>query len=113
MDERELSLQREAAFRGEEILNLIEDGMPSEANLRMEVTLVLPRSNDSGLRIGLRIGLQKWYVVKDIPTFIQAWRMGQKLDFQNKFIYEPSWMQFREEDEKILKQLERVCLHLG
>ena len=108
MDERELSLQRAAAFRGEEILTLIEDGMPSEANLRMEVTIVLPRINDSGLRIGLRIGLQKWYVVKDIPTFIQAWRMGIKLDFQNKFIYEPSWMQFREEDEKILKQLERM-----
>ena len=78
MDERELSLQRAAAFRGEEILTLIEDGMPSEANLRMEVTIVLPRIK------------------------------GIKLDFQNKFIYEPSWMQFREEDEKILKQLERM-----
>ena len=106
MDERELSLQREAAARGEEMLNLIEGSMPSEANLRMEVTVIAPREKDPSLRAGLRIGTHKWYVVKDIPAFLHAWHTGKTLDFQNKFVYEPSWMRFREEDLKVIRLLD-------
>lgn len=102
-DDRELALQKMAPLRGEELCQLIEGEMPAEANLRMEVTLVLPGENGTGLRIGLRIGETKWYVVRDIPRFLKAWHeQSAPLPFQSRFIYEPSWMRFSQENEEIL-----------
>ena len=42
-DDLSLELQREAPRRGEEFLTMIEGELPSEANLRMELTLIMPR----------------------------------------------------------------------
>ena len=105
----ELKLQREAPLRGEELIGLVENAMPGEANLRMEITLVPPRKNDPFLRAGLRVGDQKWYVVRDLPAFLRAWRDKTPLPFQSRFEYEPSWMRFREEDQRILSLLEKLC----
>ena len=107
-DDLSLELQREAPRRGEEFLTMIEGELPSEANLRMELTLIMPRGGESCLRAGLRIGEGKWYVVKDIPQFLRAWRNQESLPFQSRFVYEPGWMHFSEENERILTLLERV-----
>lgn len=104
----DIQLQRQAPLRGEELLTLVEGSMPGEANLRLEVTLVPPREKDAFLRVGLRIGSQKWYVVKDLPAFLQAWREGVPLSFQSRFTYEPAWMRFREEDQRVLALLSRL-----
>lgn len=103
-----LKLQREAPLRGEELSALVESDMPSEANLRLEVTLVPPREKDPYLRVGLRVGDRKWYVVKDLPVFLRAWRDGSSLSFQSRFVFEPSWMRFREEDVRVLTLLEKI-----
>ncbi|MBQ9211393.1 MAG: DEAD/DEAH box helicase [Clostridia bacterium] len=108
MDQLELELQREAPKRGEELLSLIEGELPAEENLRMEITLVLPRAGEESLRAGLRIGQGKWYVVKDIPQFLEAWREKSPLNFQSKLVYEPSWMHFSETNEAILRLLDRM-----
>ncbi len=107
-DSRDVELQRDAARRAEELCTLIEGEIPSEANLRLEVTLVLPRQGEDGLRAGLRVGDRKWYVVKDIPQFLRAWRERSTLAFQSRFVYEPSWMRFSEENEKILTRLHQL-----
>ena len=107
MDDLELALQREAPGRAEALRALIEGDLPAEANLRMEVTLVMPPAGKSGLRAGLRIGEKKWYVVKDIPELLDAWRTGAPLSFPSRFVYEPAWMRFSEENERILRLLER------
>ncbi len=103
-----LRLQREAPLRGEELSALVESAMPSEANLRLEVTLVPPREKDPCLRVGLRVGDRKWYVVKDLPAFLRAWKKGVSLPFQSRFVFEPSWMRFREEDQRLLSLLEKL-----
>ena len=104
----DIQLQRQAPLRGEELLTLVEGSMPGEANLRLEVTLVPPREKDAFLRVGLRIGSQKWYVVKDIPRFLEAWRRREALPFQSRFIYDPVWMHFSVENERILRALDRL-----
>ncbi len=107
-EDREIHLQREALSRAESLSALVEQGMPAEANIRLEVTLISPRQPGDGLRVGLRIGEKKWYVVKDIAQLLEAKRLNQPLSFQSKFIYEPSWMRFREEDLRILRVLEKM-----
>ena len=82
----DMTLQRVAPLRGEELAALVEAGMPAEANLRMEVTLVPPRPADPFLRIGLRIGDRKWFVVRDLPAFLRAWRSRTPLTFQSRLI---------------------------
>ncbi len=104
----ETELQREAPRRGEEFRALIEEEMPAEGNLRLELTLVMPREGESALRAGLRVGDRKWYVVRDIPAFLRARRERQSLPFQSKFVYEPAWMHFSAENERILAMMERM-----
>lgn len=108
MEEREMELQREAPQRAEELCAIIESELPTEPNLRMEVTAVMPEGESKELRIGLRVGEQKWYVVKDIPAFLDAWKKKETLSFQSKFVYEPAWMHFSEENEQILQTLDRL-----
>ena len=79
MEEREMELQREAPQRVEELCAIIESELPTEPNLRMEVTAVMPEGESKELRIGLRVGEQKWYVVKDIPAFLDAWKKKETL----------------------------------
>ena len=104
----DLELVREAPQRGVELSALVEKQLPLDTNLRMEVTLALPREGETGLRAGLRIGQDKVYVVRDLPAFLQAWHGGFELPFQSRFTYEPSWMRFSTEDEEILELLDRV-----
>ena len=105
----EMELQKSAPARAQEFCALIEESLPAEANLRMEVTLVMPRETDQGLRVGLRIGESKWYVVRDIPRFLTAWKQKtEALPFQSRFVYEPAWMRFSEENEEILRLLQQM-----
>ena len=107
-DDLEMELQRKAPERGNDFRLLIEEEMPAEPNLRMELTLVLPGNEEKNLRAGLRIGMQKWYVVRDIPSFLQSWRKKETLPFQSRFVYEPGWMHFSAENEKILECIDRM-----
>ena len=107
-ESRDVELQRDAAERAADLCTLIEGEIPTEANLRLEVTLVLPGEGTESLRAGLRVGERKWYVVKDIPQFLQAWRERTALSFQSKFVYEPSWMRFSDRNERILGRISRL-----
>ena len=52
-EEKDLELQRMAPQRGEELCELIENELPAEENLRLEVTFVLPGNPETLLRVGL------------------------------------------------------------
>ena len=108
LDARDSALVREAPLRGEELCALIDQDLPAEPSLRLELTLVLPRDAGEPLRAGLRVGESKWYVVRDIPAFLQAWRSGTPLPFQSRFVFEPSVMRLAEEHERILRLLSRL-----
>ena len=104
----DLKLHLQAPAHGEALAALVESSLPAEANLRLEVTLIPPRSKDPFLRVGLRIGDRKWFVVKDLPDFLHAWQENKSLPFQSRFVFEPSWMRFRDEDQRILSLLARM-----
>ena len=108
MDGREAELGLGAPERGQAFCAMIEDGLPAEANLRMELTLVLPGEKGQPLRAGLRVGEGKWYVVREIPQLLTAWKTRTALPFQSRFVYEPEWMHFPEKEERVLKLLDRV-----
>ncbi|MBR2663497.1 MAG: DEAD/DEAH box helicase [Clostridia bacterium] len=93
---------------GEELAALVEGSLPGESNLRLELTLVPPRESDPCLRFGLRVWDRRWYVVRDLPAFLRAWRKGEPYSFQSRFVFEPSWMRFREEDLAVLSFLSKL-----
>ena len=104
----DIRLAHDAPLRAEEICSVIEDELPGEPNLRMELTLVMPREDARELRVGLRVGEKKWYVVRDLPRFLDARRTGEPLTFQSRFVYDPAQHRFSEENEEILRLLDRT-----
>ncbi len=97
------ALGRDAPKRAEELSGLVMQQMDSEPNVRLEVTLVVPREKNACPRAGLRVGDRKLYVVKDIPLFLSAVRDRQSCSFGKGFEYQPEWMRFSENDQRILE----------
>ena len=106
----ESMLQKSAQKRAGELTTLILRDMPAEANVRMEVTLALPRPSAAGrpIQIGLRIGTEKLYVMKDPAAFLAAMGDGQPVPFGKDFTYEPSWMHFSADDERVLALIRKL-----
>lgn len=55
-----------------------------------------------GLRIGLKIGEDRLYVVRHIPTFLKCREDGTPLAFGKGFEFRPRWMRFDENQERLL-----------
>ena len=68
----ESMMKKQAPETAAELSQIILRDMPAEANVRLEVTLVLPQKTGQELRIGLRTGEKKLYVVKDIHRFLTS-----------------------------------------
>ena len=102
-------MKRRAPDIAADLTDLIRKGMAAEANVGLEATIALPRRENQGLSIGLRIGEKKLYVIKDIPAFLQAWEKGETLELGRGFTYQPEWMRFSEEDERILRLLLKLA----
>ena len=76
--------------------------------MRIEVTLALGRKEGQEARIGLRAGGNKLYVVKDLQAFLTAMKDGKPVTFGKDFIYEPDWMHFSGEDERVFNLLRKL-----
>ena len=99
--------QKAAPERGRELANLVSGQMPYEANLRLEVTLVPAKKSGDMVRVGLRVGEEKLYVVRDLRTFLAAEEQMETISFGRDFTYQPEWMRFREDDENVLNLLRK------
>ena len=73
-------MKKQAPETAAELSGIILRDMPAEANIRLEATLVLPQKPGQELRIGLRTGEKKLYVIKDIRRFLTALEAGDILD---------------------------------
>ena len=62
-----------------------------------------------GLRIGLKIGEDRLYVVRHIPHFLQCREDKVVLPFGKGFEYRPEWMRFSEQQDKLLDILAEIC----
>ena len=100
-------MKKQAPETAGELTELILREMPAEANIRLEATLVLPQKGGQDLRIGLRTGEKKLYVVKDIRRFLDAVDAEETIPLGREFTYQPEWMRFSADDERLLKLLKR------
>ena len=105
----ESMMKKQAPETAAELSELILKEMPAEANVRLEVTLVLPPKAGQELRIGMRTGEKKLYVVKDIRSFLTAAEAGETIELGRDFVYQPEWMHYSDDDERILNLLRKLC----
>ncbi len=80
--------------------------LPETDDITLSPTLFLTRE---GLRIGLRIGEDRMYVVRHIPHFLQCREKGETLSFGKGFDYRPQWMRFNEKQNTLLDILAEYC----
>ena len=109
----ESMLKRAAPQRAEELTGLILREMPAEANVRLEVTLALPRREGQEIRLGLRAGGNKLYVIKEPGAFLEAIDQGKAMNFGKDFTYEPEWMHFSDDDERVLELIHKLLSAAG
>ncbi len=104
----ESMLKKSAPRKAAELTDLILRQMPSEANVHLEVTLVLPQKPGQEVRLGLRAGENKLYVARDIHAFLTAMDTGETITFGKEFTYQPEWMRFSDDDERVLNILRKM-----
>ena len=102
-------MKKQAPDTAAELSDMILREMPAEANVRLEVTLALPQKPGQDLRIGLRTGDKKLYVVKDIRRFITAAETGENIPLGKETSFQPEWMHFSDDDERVLNLLRKLC----
>ena len=84
--------------------------LPETDGIRLSPALFLTRE---GIRIGLRIGEDRLYVVRHIPRFLECRETGEMLPFGKGFVYNPQWMRFRAEENTLLDILAECCEFAG
>ena len=70
---------------------------------------MLPQKAGQPLRIGLRTGEKKLYVVKDIRRFLSAAEAEETLPLGKEFTYQPEWMRYSDDDGRLLDLLRKLC----
>ena len=104
----ESMLRKSAPRRAAELSDLILSQMPREANVHLEVTIVLPGRQGQAIRLGLRMGENKMYVVRDIRAFLNALEAGETVPFGKEFTWQPEWMRFSPDDERVLQIVRKL-----
>ena len=106
----ESMLQKAAPKRAEALTGLILREMPAEANVRLEVTLALPRPGRTRgpVKAGLRVGTEKLYVLKDPEAFLASMDAGESVTFGKDFVFEPGWMHFSGDDGRVLELMRKL-----
>lgn len=106
-------LRRKAAAAGPRLMSAMERTLPEDGTLRMEVTLMYESEESRTapcLRIGLRVGEERLYVVRSIPQFIESMDSGEALSFGKGFTFQPEWMHFTPAENRVLNILRALCL---
>ena len=98
--------KRRAQLAVPALFDAVAGMLPESDGIRLSVSLFLTRE---GLRIGLKIGEERLYVVRHIPHFLSCRESGQPLPFGKGFEYRPQWMRFDERQGRLLDVLAEYC----
>ena len=79
--------RRKARENAGKLMNTLQSALPMEAPLEMEVTLRLIGSQ--GVRVSLRVGQERMYVVKSMAQFLKALADKETMTFGKGFVLEP------------------------
>lgn len=88
------------------LFEAVAGALPELDGVRLAPSLFLTRE---GLRIGLKIGEDRLYVVRHIPHFLDCREKGEPLSFGKGFEYRPQWMRFDENQNRLLEILAEYC----
>ncbi len=96
--------RRRARENAGKLMDTLQAALPMEAPLELEVTLRLIGSQ--GVRVSLRVGQERMYVVKSVAQFLQALLKKETMAFGKGFVLEPQWMGFAGVNAKIIRLLQ-------
>ena len=85
---------------GEKMLFVLGRAMPGGESVRL--TPILRLYEDGRAALGLSIGQERLYAVKSIADLLTCFSLGAALPLSEKFVYQPSFMRFSREDERLL-----------
>ncbi|AVX21329.1 Superfamily II DNA or RNA helicase, SNF2 family [Carboxydocella sporoproducens DSM 16521] len=78
-----------------------------ELNLEVELTLQ-PMDHVIFAYLGLKIGLSRLYVIRDLNQFVSSLQTGQPLEFGQKFTFEPTKQSFAACDQPVIDFLQEM-----
>ncbi|MBE0600199.1 MAG: SNF2 helicase associated domain-containing protein, partial [Firmicutes bacterium] len=96
-DEQKLAL-------GKEMLKALSRAMPDGESVRLMAVVRLFEDGRTGL--GLQVGQERMYAVKNIAEFLACYSQGLPLELSPKFTYRPTQMRFAKEEEAVLSLLQ-------
>jgi len=98
-----------AQSRAGSLMDAMEGALPECTLLQLEPEI---RMQGMDMRIGLRIGQDRLYVVRSIPDFLEALHGTASLSFGKGFTFFPAWMRFDAAANRLLQLLEQHCAAL-
>lgn len=87
-------------------LNKITSNDNEKANLQVNITKKEIARDKFYYELDLKIGIKKYYVVKNIAELINARKFKKTISYGKEFVYNPEVHYFSEEDNKILNFIE-------
>ena len=103
--------RRRARENAGRLMATVGSALPMETPLELEVTLQL--IGDQPVRVSLRVGQERMYVVKSIAQFFDALEKKETMAFGKGFVLEPEWMGFAGVDAKIIRLLQEAAYVAG
>ena len=103
--------RRKARENASLLMGTLGAALPMETPLEMEITLHL--IGETGMRVSLRVGQERMYVVKSMAQFLDALTKKESMAFGKGFILEPQWMGFEGVDAKIIRLLQDAAYIAG
>ena len=96
--------RRRARENAGKLMGTLQAVLPEETPILLEVTLRLV--GETGVRVSLRVGQERLYVVKSMAQFLDALAKKEPMAFGKGFMLEPEWMGFAGVDAKIIRLLQ-------
>ncbi|MBR5287466.1 MAG: DEAD/DEAH box helicase [Clostridia bacterium] len=97
--------RRRARENAGALMDTLQSALPMETPIELEVTLRIIGAHDP-VRVCLRVGQERMYVVKSIAQFFEALEKKESMAFGKGFVLEPQWMGFAGVDAKIISLLQ-------
>ncbi|MBE5769517.1 MAG: hypothetical protein E7333_08070 [Clostridiales bacterium] len=93
------------------LMGAMESALPEDGAVHLEVNLIVSQhQEDEKLKIGLRMGEDRMYVVRSIPQMISAMETGEVIQYGKGFAFHPEWMHFSPAARQIVQILKEMCL---
>ncbi len=98
-----------ARERSGDLLAVMEGALPECTLIKLEPEI---RMTGTDMRIGLRIGQERLYVIRSIPEFLDCIQSHDTLSFGKGFTFFPEWMRFEASQRQLIELLQLHCATL-